>query len=57
MGLTVVAPGCSHSTATLLLGDVLGQDTVTQANIADVVVTLLVLCAVRELGYVHLRAL
>lgn len=57
VSLTVVTPGCPHSTAALLLGDVLGQDAVTQANIADVVVALLALCAVREVGCVCLRAL
>lgn len=57
VSLTIVTPGCPHSTAALLLGDVLGQDTVTQANVVDVVVALLALCAVREVGCVCLRAL
>lgn len=57
VSLTVVTPGCPHSTAALFLGDVLGQDTVTQANITDVVVALLALCTVREVSCVCLGAL
>lgn len=57
VSLTVVTPGCPHSTAALLLGDVLGQDAVTQANVTDVVVTLLALCAVREVGCMCVGAL
>ena len=57
VSLTVVTPGCPHSTAALFLGDVLGQDAVTQANITDVVVALLALCAVREVGCMCLGAL
>lgn len=57
VGLTVVTPGCPHGAAALLLRHVLGQDAVTQANVADVVVALLALHAVRGLGCVSLRAL